>query len=68
MPFNSHEFYEIIDSIADILDSVVSDLVASPKTAMKIRKLVQRLDQMEVQVSASVQSESVGPDSAANPI
>ena len=63
MPFNSHEFYEILDSIADI--GIVLYLLSS---ITENRLLKQRLDQMEVQVSASVQSESVGPDSSANPI
>jgi hypothetical protein len=66
MPFNSPEFYEIFDSIADIL--VIWCLISGIATDIENRKLKQRLDQMEVQVSASVQSESVGPDSAANPI
>jgi hypothetical protein len=63
MPFNSPEFYKIFDLIVDIL--VIWCLIS---TDIENRKLKQRLDQMEVQVSASVQSESVGPDSAANPI
>ena len=67
MPFNSHEFYEIIDSIAYI--GILLYLLSSiTENRLNLRTLVQRLDQMEVQVSASVQSESVGPDSAANPI
>ena len=67
MPFNSHEFYEIFDSIADI--GILLYLLSSiTENRLNLRTLVQRLDQMEVQVSASVQSESVGPDSAANPI
>jgi hypothetical protein len=66
MPFNSPEFYEIFDSIVDIL--VIWCLISGIATDIENRKLKQRLDQMEVQVSASVQSESVGPDSAANPI
>lgn len=63
MPFNSHEFYEILDSIADI--GILLYLLTS---STENRSLRHRLNQMEVQVSTSVQLESVDPDSAANPI